>query len=62
MVGLGGMFGSVASMAFAQSTGFILQATGSYWSLFLIATCIYPLALIVTHVLIPKTTPVEWQS
>lgn len=56
------MFGSVASMAFAQSTGFILQATGSYWSLFLIATCIYPLALIVTHVLIPKTTPVEWQS
>ena len=38
VVGLGGMAGALAAMAFSESTGFILEATGSYWSLFAIAS------------------------
>lgn len=37
VVGLGGMFGSIAAMAFPQSAGFILQKTGSDRTLFIIA-------------------------
>jgi ACS family hexuronate transporter-like MFS transporter len=62
VVGLGGMFGSIASMIFAQSAGFILQTTGSYWVLFLIAACAYPLALIVMHTVLPRMTPVVFSA
>jgi ACS family hexuronate transporter-like MFS transporter len=37
VVGLGGMFGSLSALAFSQSAGYILQTTGSYWTLFVIA-------------------------
>jgi ACS family hexuronate transporter-like MFS transporter len=60
IVGLGGMFGSIASMIFSQSAGFILQTTGSYWSLFFMAGCAYLLALALMHVLIPHTIPVRF--
>jgi ACS family hexuronate transporter-like MFS transporter len=59
VVGLGGMFGSGTAMLFSESAGFILQMTGSYWSLFLVAGCAYPLALAVMHALTPRMTPVE---
>ncbi len=61
VVGLGGMFGSCTAMLFSESAGFILQTTGSYWSLFFIAGCAYPLALAVMHALTPRMTPVEFQ-
>ena len=57
VVGLGAMFGSVAAMAFAQFTGYILQTTGSYWSLFAIAGVAYLLALAIIQVLIPDMKP-----
>jgi ACS family hexuronate transporter-like MFS transporter len=57
VVGLGAMFGSVTSMVFSQSTGFILQATGSYWSLFLIASAAYVTALGIIHMLVPDYRP-----
>ena len=60
VVGLGAMFGSVAAMGFAQLTGLILQTTGSYWSLFIIAGSAYLLALGIIQVLIPHMKPVEF--
>ena len=59
VVGLGAMFGSVAAMGFAQLTGFILQTTGSYWPLFMIAGSAYLLALAIVHALIPDLKPAE---
>jgi ACS family hexuronate transporter-like MFS transporter len=57
VVGIGAMFGSITSMIFAQSTGFILQSTGSYWSLFLIASGAYVTALGIIHLLVPDYRP-----
>ena len=58
VVGIGGMLGSLVSMLFSQSAGFILQATGSYWSLFLICGFAYLVALAVIHLLVPRMQPV----
>ncbi|HEX5791044.1 MAG TPA: MFS transporter [Luteolibacter sp.] len=55
--GIGAMFGSISSMVFSQSTGFILQATGSYWYLFLIASGAYITALGIIHLLVPDYRP-----
>jgi MFS transporter, ACS family, hexuronate transporter len=57
VVGLGGMAGAVAAMAFSQSTGFILQMTGSYWTLFAVAASAYLAALAVMHALVPRWQP-----
>lgn len=58
VVGLGGMAGAFAAMAFAESTGFILESTGSYWTLFAIASVAYLAALAFIHSLSPRLTPV----
>jgi ACS family hexuronate transporter-like MFS transporter len=60
VVGLGAMFGSLASIIFAQTAGFILQTTGSYWSLFFIASCAYLSALAIMHALTPRMQPVKF--
>jgi MFS transporter, ACS family, hexuronate transporter len=57
VVGLGGMFGSLAAMLFSQSAGFILQTTGSYWSLFAMAAGAYLVALAIMNALVPRMTP-----
>jgi ACS family hexuronate transporter-like MFS transporter len=59
VVGLGGMFGSIAAMAFSQSTGFILERTGSYWPLFAIAASAYVTALALMHALVPDLRPAK---
>ncbi len=59
VVGLGGLFSSGTAMLFSESVGFILQTTGSYWSLFLIAGLAYLLALAVMHALTPRMLPVQ---
>jgi ACS family hexuronate transporter-like MFS transporter len=53
------MFGSLAAMGFAQLTGYILQTTGSYWPLFIMAGSAYLLALAILQALIPKMKPAE---
>lgn len=58
VVGLGAMFGSVAAIVFAQATGLILQATGSYWSLFFVCGCAYLLAFFIIHALVPRMQPI----
>jgi MFS transporter, ACS family, hexuronate transporter len=59
VVGLGGMFGAVTAMLFSQSAGWILQVSGSYWSLFAIAGGAYLVALAILHALAPRLTPVN---
>lgn len=59
VVGLGSMFGAVAGIAFAQLTGWILQSTGSYWPLFIMASSAYLLALAIVQALIPDMKPAE---
>ena len=59
VVGLGAMFGSVSAMVFAQSTGFVLEKTGSYWSLFLICGFAYLVALAIMHALVPRMEPAD---
>jgi ACS family hexuronate transporter-like MFS transporter len=57
VVGIGGFAGAVSGMMIATFIGFLLQATGSYVSVFLIAGSAYLLALGVVHLLVPRLTP-----
>jgi ACS family hexuronate transporter-like MFS transporter len=57
VVGLGGAMGAVGGMLIAKLTGYILQATGSYVPVFLIAASAYLVALGVIHVLTPRLAP-----
>ena len=59
VVGFGGMAGAVGGMLIAKLTGFILETTGSYLPVFLIAGSTYLLALAVVHLLMPKLEPVS---
>ena len=54
VIGIGGMMGAVGGMLFTQFVGQILQATGSYRILFIMAASVYPMALVVIHILSPK--------
>jgi ACS family hexuronate transporter-like MFS transporter len=53
-VGLGGMFGSLGALFIAKATGYILQWTGSYVPLFIIAGSAYLVALVIIHLLNPR--------
>ena len=54
VIGIGGMMGAVGGMLFTKFVGQILQATGSYRILFIIAASVYLMALVVIHILSPK--------
>lgn len=54
VVGFGGMAGSVGGMLLSASAGLILQFTGSYFSLFIIAGSVYLIALLIFQLLVPK--------
>jgi ACS family hexuronate transporter-like MFS transporter len=59
VVGFGGMAGAVGGMFIAKLTGKILQATGSYVPVFLIAGFAYLTALAIVHILVPRLGPVD---
>ena len=59
VVGLGGMAGSVGGMLIATAAGFILQFTGSYVSLFIMAGAAYVIALFVFNLLVPCIERIE---
>ncbi|MGA7719702.1 MAG: MFS transporter [Ignavibacteriaceae bacterium] len=54
VVGLGGMAGSIGGMLISAGVGFILQITGSYLPIFILAGVIYLPALFIFHRLVPK--------
>ena len=57
VVGIGGFGGAVSGMLVSTFTGFLLQFTGSYVPLFVMASSAYLLALVAIHVLVPKLEP-----
>ncbi|MBN2356882.1 MFS transporter [candidate division KSB1 bacterium] len=59
VIGLGGMAGSIGGMLVATAAGFILQFSGSYVILFIIAGSAYLFALLIFHLLVPKIEPVD---
>ena len=54
VVGFGGMAGAVGGMLIAKLTGYLLETTGSYLPVFLIAGTTYLTALLVIHLLAPR--------
>jgi ACS family hexuronate transporter-like MFS transporter len=59
VVGFGGAAGAVGGMLIAKVTGHILDATGSYVPVFIVAGCAYLVALGVIHLLAPKLDPAK---
>jgi ACS family hexuronate transporter-like MFS transporter len=57
VVGIGGFGGAVGGMFIATFTGWVLQFTGSYLPMFIIAGSAYLLALLLVHLLAPKLQP-----
>jgi len=57
VVGLGGMAGAVGGMLIAKVTGYVLQWTGSYTIVLMMAGIAYLAALAIVHALTPKLEP-----
>ena len=57
VVGIGGMSGAIGGMLIALVVGEILQRTGSYVPIFIIAGSAYLVALALIHTLVPKLAP-----
>jgi ACS family hexuronate transporter-like MFS transporter len=58
VVGFGSMAGAVGGMFAAKAVGYILQRTGSYTSIFLIAGTAYVVAFGLVQLLAPRVRPV----
>ena len=62
VVGLGGMAGAIGGMLIAKLTGYLLQVTGSYVPVFLMASFAYLTALALIHLLVPRLEPARVQQ
>ena len=61
VIGIGGMAGAVGGMFIALIVGKVLQATGSYVVIFIMAGSAYLVALGIIQLLVPKMTPVRFE-
>ena len=59
VVGFAGMAGAVGGMLIAKLTGYILDETGSYVPVFLIAAFAYLTALAIVHLMVPRLEPAK---
>src|SRR5262245_24398949 len=57
VVGIGGMAGAIGGMLIAKIVGYILEWTGSYFPVFLIAGSAYLVALLFVHLIVPRMEP-----
>lgn len=57
VVGIGGMAGAVGGMFIAKIVGYVLEWSGSYLPIFIIAGSTYLTALLLIHLLVPRFTP-----
>jgi ACS family hexuronate transporter-like MFS transporter len=57
VVGIGGFGGAVGGMLIATFTGLVLQFTGSYVPMFVLAGSAYLLALLIIHLIVPRLEP-----
>jgi MFS transporter, ACS family, hexuronate transporter len=62
VIGFAGMSGAVGGMLIAKVTGYILQTTGSYLPIFIIAGTTYLVTLAIVHALSPRLEPVRLPS
>ena len=62
VVGIGGMAGAVGGMFIAMLVGAVLQATGSYVPIFIIAGSAYVAALVIIHLLVPTLKPAKFSE
>jgi ACS family hexuronate transporter-like MFS transporter len=62
VVGMGGFAGAVGGMLISTVIGLLLQATGSYVPVFMLAGSAYLIALGVVHALAPRLQPARLQS
>jgi ACS family hexuronate transporter-like MFS transporter len=58
VVGFGGLFGAVASVLVTYVTAWVLQLTGSYVPIFVVAGLAYLVALGIIHLISPRLEPV----
>ncbi len=59
VVGIGGTGGAIGGMFIAMLVGAILQKTGSYVPVFILAGATYLTALLVIHLLVPRLEPAK---
>jgi ACS family hexuronate transporter-like MFS transporter len=59
VTGIGGFFGGLSGVLFQIFTGHMLQVTGSYFPLFVIAGTAYLIALLLIHTLAPRLAPAK---
>lgn len=57
--GIGGFGGAIGGMVIATFTGLVLQFTGSYVPMFVVAGTIYLVALLIIHILVPRLEPAD---
>jgi ACS family hexuronate transporter-like MFS transporter len=62
VVGIGGFGGAVGGMVIATFTGFVLQLTGSYVPMFILAGSTYLIALLIIHLLVPRMEPAKIEA
>jgi ACS family hexuronate transporter-like MFS transporter len=62
VVGIGGFGGAVGGMCIAAFTGWVLQVTGSYVPMFVIAGSVYLIALAFIHLLTPRMEPARIEA
>ena len=59
VIGIGGMSGAIGGMLIAKVVGYILEWTGSYMPIFIIAASAYLVALFIIHLLAPDLEPAK---
>jgi ACS family hexuronate transporter-like MFS transporter len=62
VVGIGGTAGAVGGMLIATAVGLILQYTGSYFAIFIMAGSAYLIALAVIQLLVPRLEPANLEN
>ena len=62
VVGFGGMFGAIGGMVISKFVGYILEWTGSYVPIFIMAGSAYLIAFLVIHILVPQMRPAMVES
>jgi ACS family hexuronate transporter-like MFS transporter len=63
VVGVGGFAGAMGGFAFQRATGYVLEATGSNYSIiFIVCGLAYVAALGVIHLLVPKLEPARLEG
>jgi ACS family hexuronate transporter-like MFS transporter len=62
VVGIGGFAGALAGMMIATATGYLLEWTGSYVPIFIVAASAYLIALTVIQALVPHLQPARFED